>query len=210
LKGALNATTADCQSVWCIRYFIIMVCIGVAGLAFFAALYFTGKSKKDARRDIKDGLEEIYKVGGEISQRVKTLDSKYIDSIGTLSQAANQNFSLAKQFLSLLERRIEKVNDLVSTKRIEDLFKAHKIITSPLENAGDHLSSLVFSTTVLQLNPGEFELALKTMIDSVEKELSEGQTAKSYSTAGYTNQRRRKFTIRGFVKSITGDGESKE
>lgn len=191
-------------------YLIIMLCIGVAALAFVAALYFTGKSKKDARKDIKDGLDEIYRVGNEISQRIEALDSKFIDSIGTLSQAANQNFSLAKQFLSLMERRVEKVNDLVSTKRIEDLFKAHKIITSPLENAGDHLSSLVFSTTVLQLNPGEFELALTTMINSVEKELTEGKTAKSYSTAGYNNQRKRKFTIRGFVNSITGEGESKE
>ncbi len=191
-------------------YLIIMLCIGVAALAFVAALYFTGKSKKDARKDIKDGLDEIYRVGNEISQRIEALDSKFIDSIGTLSQAANQNFSLAKQFLSLMERRVEKVNDLVSTKRIEDLFKAHKIITSPLENAGDHLSSLVFSTTVLQLNPGEFELALTTMINSVEKELTEGKTAKSYSTAGYNNQRKRKFTIRGFVNSITGEGESQE
>jgi hypothetical protein len=186
-------------------YLVITVCIAVSALAFVAALYFTGKSKKDARRDIKIGLDEIYRVGNEMSQRIDSLDAKYIDSVGTLSQAANQNFSLAKQFLSLMERRVEKVNELVGTKRIEDLFKAHKIITSPLENAGDHLSSLVFSTTVLQLNPGDFELALKTMIDSVERELREGHIAKSYSTSGYTNQRRRKFTIRGFVQSITGE-----
>jgi len=106
-----------------------------------------------------------------------------------------------------MERRDEKIKELTSTKRIEDLFTAHKLITSPLENAGDHLSSLVFSTTILQLNPGDFELALKTMIDSVEKELSEGLMAKSYKTDGYSNQRRRKFTIRGFVQSITGEGE---
>ena len=188
-------------------YLIIIVCIGVAGLAFVAAIYYTRKSKKDARKDIKIGLEEIFRVGDQYNKRINTLDNKYIDSIGTLSQAANQNFSLAKQFLSLMDRRVEKVEELINTKRIEDLFKAHKIITSPLENAGDHLSSLVFSTTVLQLNPGDFELALKTMIDSVERELVEGKTAKSYSTDGYTNQRRRKFTIRGFVESITGNGD---
>jgi len=188
-------------------YYVIVACIGIAGLAFISALYFTSKSKKDARTDIKTGLDEIYRVGNEFSKRIDALDRKYIDSIGTLSQAANQNFSLAKQFLSLMERRVEKVNELTSTKRIEDLFKAHKIITSPLENAGDHLSSLVFSTTVLQLSPGDFELALKTMVDSVEKELTEGQTALSYSTAGYTNQRRRKFTIRGFVRTVTGETE---
>ena len=188
-------------------YFILMVCIAVAGLAFVAAIYFTNKSKKDARRDIKLGLDEIYRVGQNMSERIDSLDAKYIDSIGTLSQAANQNFSLAKQFLSLMERRVERVNELVATKKIEDLFKAHKLITSPLENAGDHLSSLVFSTTVLQLNPGDFELALKTMIDSVEKELKEGQTAKSYSNSGYASQRKRKFTIRGFVASITGEEE---
>jgi len=187
-------------------YSIIMLCVGVAGVAFVAALYFTRKSKKDARRDIKIGLEEIYRVGNESSKRIEALDNKYIDSIGTLSQAANQNYSLAKQFLSLMERRVERVNDLTSTKRIEDLFKAHKIITSPLENAGDHLSSLVFSTTVLQLNPGDFELALTTMLDSVEKELCDGEIAKSYSNSGYSDQRRRKFTIRGFVQSIKGDG----
>jgi len=179
-------------------------------LAFIAALYFTRKSKTDARKDIKVGLEEIYRVGNAIGQRIDALDNKYIDSVGTLSQAANQNYALAKQFLSLMERRVEKVNELISTKRIEDLFKAHKLITSPLENAGDHLSSLVFSTTVLQLNPGDFELALTTMIDSVERELSEGLTAKSYSTAGYNSQRKRKFTIRGFMQSITGEGDKAE
>lgn len=193
-----------------LAYQIIMVCIGVAGLAFFAALYFTGKSKKDARREIKIGLKEIYTVGTAVSERIESLDGKYLDSIGTLSQAANQNYSLAKQFLSLLERRVEKVNDLLSTRKIEDLFKAHKIITSPLENAGDHLSSLVFSTTILQLKPGEFELALNTMIDSVEKELYGGKVAKSYSTSGYAGQRKKRFTIRSFVQSITGEGESKD
>ncbi len=193
-----------------IVFTIIVACIAVTSIAFIAALYFTTKSKKDAKNDIKTGLEEIYRVGNAAAERINQIEHAHLDAIGTLSPAATQNYSLAKQFLSLMERRAEKVGELKRSGKIEDLFKAHKIITSPLENAGDHLSSLVFSTTVLQLNPGDFELAFTTMLDSVEKELKEGRTAKSYRTDGYSNQRRRKFTIRGFVQSIVGEEEKKE
>jgi hypothetical protein len=188
---------------------ILLLCIGVAGLSFVAALYFGRRSKKDALRDIKTGLKEIYDVHKKASLRMEDLEIAYSRGIAGLSSSATLNYSLAKQFLGLMERRAERVEELLTSNRLEDLFKAHKFITSPLENAGDHLNSIVFSTTILQIKPGEFSLAIDTMLDSVEHELTYGKRASSYHPEGYDSGRKRKFTIRGFVRSVKGDGNKK-
>ena len=184
--------------------------MGVAAMSFIAAIYFTRRSTNEARKDIKLAMDELYALGVKTADRMEQLENHYRDSIGSLSPAATQNFSLAKQFLAMIERRAEKVEELLSTKKLEDLFKAHKLVASPVENAGDHLSSLVFASTVLQLQPSELAVAIDAMMTSVEGELFQGKKAMSFKSDGYNTGRKRKFTIRGFIQSVTGENPTGE
>ncbi len=186
---------------------ILGICIATACFAFLAALYLTGKSRKDARRDIEEGLVNIDNVVNAAMQRIEKLDSQVIDTFQPLSSVGQENFSLVKQFVGLMQSRKAQVEELIDTGRLEDLFRAQKMITSPLENAGDHLTSVVFANTVLHLEPSQFHVALDTMLTSVEGELAGNPNVVNTRMKENFGPRKRKFTIRGFIQSVTGENK---
>jgi hypothetical protein len=186
---------------------LLGIAVSVTVVAFLLVIYITRRSRSEARRVIREALAEIDDAVAFSSEKIRELDHRIIDTLFTLSEPAAENFSLAKQFLALMQRRAEKIEALVETKKLENLFKAHRIATTPLENTGDHLSSVVFSQTVLHLNPGEFRLAIEAMLNTVEKELG-GTPARSYTkTIDASGHRRRRFTIRGFIETVSGEKE---
>jgi len=185
-------------------YYVLAICVAVTFIAFFTAIYLTSRSKSEARKGITLGLAEIDEVAPAALARIQQLDESIVDSLRTLSPLASENFSLARQFIALMEARRDRVEELVASGRLEDLFRAYKLISSPLENAGDHLTSVVFAKTILHLLPGQFGVALDTMLTSVENDLAGNTQVERYRSKDEHGHRRRKFTIRGFIESVTG------
>lgn len=185
-------------------YYILAMCVCVVVITLLAALYFLQRSRAESKKAIKIALKEINQVATESGERIQKLDQRIVDSLLKLSPVAAENFSLAKQFLNIMGRRRDTIMDLLETRKLEDLFQAHKIATSPLENAGDHLSSVVFASTVLQLQPGQYKIAMDTMLNSVEDDLGGRPPMAQFRGIDATGHRRRKFTIRGFIQSVTG------
>lgn len=182
---------------------LIVICGFISVGAFLALWFLTKKSEREVKDDVRERLENLYTVVRQSRDRFAKLDAMVIDRMRTLSQKGSQSYSVAKAIVSTMEQRIEKVEKLLVSKTTDDLLRAQKLLHTPIENTGDSMSTVIFGDTILNLQPEQVELAIDMVLNAVEKDITRPPGSASSSThAAVEPSRRRRFTIRGFLKSL--------
>lgn len=184
---------------------ILLVVCGVIAIVAFASLFFlTGRSKRRMESEVHQLVDELSDLVAQSQDRLRHLDSLIIDHLRALGPAAHQSYDVLKQTVNAMEQRAIDVRRLMGTGDFDDLLHAREILESPIENTGDHLSSVLFSSTILTLKPDQFAVALDLMYDTVVKDLSQPKTGDPKPSPIAQAPRKRRFTIRGFMRSLTG------
>lgn len=192
----------------------IVVCGAVAFGAVFLVLVLSWKSKRNIRKEAEEELAQLSETIQTSRERFASIDQAVIEKLHTLSPNASQAYNIAKELVALMQQRAISVEKLVGGGNLDSMFKAQKILRSPLESSANQLTSVIFSNTVVNLTPEQFSTAIESILDVVERDLSGDASSPKMSvlaeplTSG--SYRQRKFTFRGFIKSITGEAPSED
>lgn len=208
LLAQLSAPTGKTELgiVW-----ILLLGCGGASLIIFLWLFrVTRRSSKQLRIGVEQQLFELRQVHVEAMKRINRLDVEIIDKLRSLSTKGSEAHSMAKQIIAKIAGRMTEVEKLLNAGTLDDLVKAQEILTSPIDNSGTQYDAIKFSDTLLTLQPDQFGFALQMMSDLVETDLNrpiEGSSQSHIPTvvAIPHMDRQRKFTIRGFFKSLMGN-----
>ncbi|MCC6954035.1 MAG: hypothetical protein IT290_07945 [Deltaproteobacteria bacterium] len=191
---------------------ILLLSCGLASIFIFLwVLNLSRKSAKETRRAIEEQLDSLRTVHLEALRKLQKLDIEIVDRLRPVSPKGSEAYSMAKQIHTKIARRIAEVEKLAETQTFDDLLKAQEILSTPIDNTGNQFDTLVFADTILTLQPDQCSFALDLMMELVERDLDrsqeEIQTAQSESRLRLdipSMQRQRKFTVRGFFKSLMG------
>ena len=191
---------------------ILLFSCGFASILMLVwVLNLTRRSAKEMKRDTEERLAALRTVHLEALRRVQKLDIEIVDKLRPMSVKGSEAYSMAKQIHGKIARRIAEAEKLLNTGTIDDLVKAQQLLISPIDNSGNQFESLVFSDTLLTLQPDQCAFALDMMAELIERDLDkvaqEGEAAKALAPVRVempSMHRVRKFTVRGFFKSLMG------
>ena len=193
------------QLVW----ILLLVC-GVTSIVLFVwILRLANQSKKELSREIADRHEALRQLYLETFKRVQKIDVQIIDRMRPLSSRGTEAHTMLRQMLTKIAHRLDDVERLRASGVTEDLVKAQTVLLGPIDNSGNTYDSLVFSETILTLQPDQFAFALEMICDFVERDLNRDPEAaspipKTIDVDASRFARERKFTIRGFFKLLAG------
>lgn len=177
----------------------------IAVLAFFAIFRLTRSSRKAVEQDVNQRLTEMKRLIAATRPRIQRLDSEIIDHMRMLSSRGTQSFNVLKQMLASMESRVSTVEKLLLTGNLPDLFRAQEILQQAIKSESDHYSSVIFSEAVLTLKPDQLASGLDAMVSAVERDLAEPRDEnEEVDDRPRFVPRKRQFTIRGFIRAITG------
>ena len=191
---------ASAASVW----ILLIACGSIAAFAFVSLLLVTRQSKKAVAKEVAQRLAALKTLVTQSNSKIRRLDQQIIDQLRNLSTRGQQGFNMLKQIISVLEKRIVDVEKLLATQRMEDVFKAHAMLLSEVDNVGNGIDNLIFSENVLSLKPDQFEFAVDMMFAAVEADLARRQDESGHQPVFHI-PRKRRFTIRGFLKVLGGE-----
>ena len=189
------------HSVW-----LLLVGCGVASvLIFFYIWRMTRQSARALRDDVSNRLRELRDISADAHHRFQRIDQAIVHQRASLSARGSEAYSMAKQITSKIAARMQEVQYLQSGS-LDKLVRAQEILDTPLDNTGVQYDAIVFADTILTLKPDQFSLATSMILDIVEQDLQrKTEVAGPVKVAPpmHSDPRGRKFTIRGFLRSLT-------
>lgn len=202
LYGTLSAQSANYIGIF-------LIASGIILLVVIVTLYLLYRSPaRWIRMDLEKKLEELTKFLEESQQRVRELDTLIIDHLKVLSSAGSHSFTMLKQILGALERRLVEVTELMQSKEPGSLEKAQELLEKAIDNTGDQVTSILEPEAVLTLKPEQFLEATSNMFTIVEKDLQQPPT--EAEPHPHHRNRKRQFTIDGFFKALKGDSSPRQ
>jgi hypothetical protein len=186
---------------------MFMLVVGCAVFSSFALIYLIlsgRKSEQFLRAELERHLSYLKELIKQTRERIARLDGIVVGQMRGLSPRASLSFNIAKQFLAVLDRRVVRLEQHLASGGLEELTRGYELIQQAVDNVGTGLDSVIFSETVLTLKPEQFEFGIDTMLEVVESDLNNPTKQTKSNKPVEMHRRQRNYTIRGFLRSLSG------
>lgn len=128
---------------------------------------------------VADMLEEIHQCGFAIArlirdtkERLSTLERVTANRMHLLDSDKVKSFFNARRITGALETRLERIKELISTQKMENLLQARKLLGADLVIPCDAVNSLINTDQLPSLPANQWKTTIETFLAPVEEAVS--------------------------------------
>lgn len=153
--------------------------IAVVGTVSFLTLLYSlhmsfigGKPTKQLFHEVTAKVAELEKLLVEANSKIREFDEQLARHLRTVSRRVPERIAMSKKIVRALERRLNEVKGLVSSRDTFELLSAYDLLQDKLSFSTSPLDSLIDAEPMPALESYEWQPALEKLFNYIETDLS--------------------------------------